>query len=79
LKINHSLDAIDWTRYQTLIERRQAENLTGDEHKELIAISDRIEEANTKRLMYLAELAKVRKTTLPLLMKELDLKPASHA
>ena len=79
LKINHSLDTIDWTRYRTLIERRQAELLTEAEHRELIALSDRIEEANVKRIEYLAELAQVRKTTLPSLMKELGLKPASYA
>ena len=38
-----------------------------------------IEEANAKRIGYVAELAAVRKTTLPVLLKELGLKPVAHA
>lgn len=79
MKINQSLAGINWGRYRTLIERRQAELLTADEQQELIALSDQIEEANVQRLEYLSQLAQVRKTTLPALINALGLKPASYA
>jgi hypothetical protein len=71
--INRSLSQVEWERYHELVAQRQAETLTPDEQVELIAISDRIEEANAERIEYVAELARLRNTTLPALMKELDL------
>ena len=47
-----------------LVARRKAETLTPGEQTELIALSDRLEEANAQRIGYLAELARVRHTTL---------------
>ena len=41
--INHSLDEIDWQNYQALIEKREDETLTLEEHKMLIAFSDQVE------------------------------------
>lgn len=78
-QINQSLSQIEWLRYRELIGKRQAETLTPEEQSELIARSDQIEEANVKRMEYVAELAQVRKTTIPLLMKELGLKPVAYA
>ena len=71
--INRSLSQVEWERYHKLVAQRQAETLTPDDQAELIAISDRIEEANAERIEYVAELARLRSTTLPALMKELDL------
>lgn len=71
--INRSLSQVEWERYHDLVAQRQAEALTPEEQVELIAISDRIEEANAERIEYVAELARLRNTTLPTLMKELDL------
>lgn len=78
-KINQSLSQISWVRYQELIARRQAETLTPTEQAELIALSDQIEEANVKRLEYVAELARLYKTTIPNIIKELGLKPIAYA
>lgn len=78
-KINQSLSQIEWLRYRELIAKRQAETLTPDEQAELIAVSDQLEEANVKRIEYVAELAQVRKTTIPAVMKELGLRPVAHA
>ncbi|MDQ3249104.1 MAG: hypothetical protein M3Q45_07825 [Chloroflexota bacterium] len=75
-KINRSLSQIQWMRYRTLIAKRHAETLTPEEQTELIALSDQIEEANSKRMGYVAELAQVRRTTIPVLMRELGLQPA---
>lgn len=76
--INHSMGPINWTRYRELIEKRQAETLTTEEHAALIALGDEIEAANVKRIELLIELAQLRNTTLPALMKALDIKPIDH-
>lgn len=78
-QINQSLSEIQWLRYRELLSKRQAETLTLDEQTELIAISDQIEEANVQRITYVAELAQLRQTTIPMIMKELGLKPAAYA
>ena len=70
-KINQSLSQIQWQRYRELITKRQAEQLTLAEQNELIIFSDKIEEENAKRIGYIAELADIQQTTLPLLMKKL--------
>ena len=77
-KINLGLSPTEWERYHTLVARRKAETLTPDEQTELIALSDRLEEANAQRIGYLAELARVRHTTLDAVMSELGLTPDSH-
>ncbi len=78
-KINQSFIHVDWARYQDLIAKRHTETLAPDEQVALIALSDQIEEANAKRIKYLAELADIRNMTLPVLMNELNLKPVSMA
>ena len=70
-KINQSLSQIQWQRYRELITKRQAEQLTLAEQNELIIFSDKIEGENAKRIGYIAELADIHQTTLPLLMKKL--------
>jgi hypothetical protein len=77
-KINLGLSPAEWEWYHTLVARRKAETLTPDEQTELIALSDRLEEANARRIGYLAELAQVRHTTLEAVMSELGLTPDSH-
>ena len=77
LKINQSLSQVEWTRYRELVSKREAEMLNQEEQQELIAMSDRLEEINVRRIEYLAELAKIRSTSLPVLMKELGLKPVA--
>ena len=78
-KINQSLSQIQWERYRELIARRKAGTLTLAEQHELISFSDQIEEANVKRIQYVAELAEIQHTTLPALMQRLGLKPVAYA
>ena len=78
-KINLGLSPTEWERYHALVARRKAEILTPDEQTELIALSDRLEEVNAQRIRYLAELARVRRTTLDAVMSELGLMPDSLA
>jgi hypothetical protein len=77
--INLGLSPTEWERYHELVVRRKAETLTPDEQTELIALSDRLEEANTQRIECLAALARVRNTTLDALIRDLGLTPTSHA
>ncbi len=74
-EINRGLTAAEWKRYQELIDRRRQETLTSDEHAELIATTDRLEEANVFRVQCLAELASRRQVTIDVLMGELGIKP----
>jgi len=78
-RINSSLAHVDWERYHALIARRRAETLTTEEQSELIAISDRIEVANVARIEHLAELARLRGTTVDALIDELGLQLRAHA
>lgn len=77
-QINASLSTIEWERYRSLLAKRDNEILTTGEQTELIALSDQIEEANVRRMEAVAELARVRKTTVPALMENLGLSSA-HA
>ena len=71
--INRGLSQSEWNRYYELVEKRQCEAISENEHAELIAISDRIEELNAQRMERLAELARLRGTTLPALMGQLGI------
>ena len=77
-KINSSLYTIEWERYRLLLSKRDAESLSAGEQAELIALSDQIEEANARRMKAVAELARLRKTTVPALVETLGLSSA-HA
>jgi hypothetical protein len=78
-KINLGVSPHEWERYHALVARRKAETLTPDEQAELIALSDRLEEVNVQRIGYLADLARVRYTSLEALIRELGLTPTSDA
>ncbi|NUQ61558.1 MAG: hypothetical protein HUU20_03665 [Pirellulales bacterium] len=68
-----------WHRYRALIQKRQAEMLAEAEQAELIAISDLLEELNARRLERLAELARMRNTSLTAVMEQLGIKAPPHA
>ncbi len=78
-KINEGLQPETWQDYNKLIEKRQAETLTPDEHETLIGISDRIEELNARRLEHLAEFARSRGTSLSAVMKQLGITAPPYA
>jgi hypothetical protein len=75
-RINTSLSAMEWERYRALLAKRDAENLSDNEQADLIALSDKLEEANVRRMEAVTELARVRKVTVPELMSTLGLSPA---
>lgn len=77
-EINRGLSAEEWERYRELIDKRQQDTLTKDEHAELIATTNQLEEANVFRVQCLGELARRRHTSLNDLMNELGIKPAIY-
>ena len=78
-RINSSLSAIEWERYRILLAKRDAEELNRREQAELVALSDEIEEANARRMKAVAELARLRKTTVPALTESLGLSSSTYA
>lgn len=66
-------------RYSTLIERRQAEMLTIDEHRELLDLTEQIEQIDAQRAEYLAALAHIRHIPVSQLMTDLGIDdPIQH-
>ena len=73
-KINQTvLDKTKRERYQSLIYRMEMETISDIEHTELLKLVEQEEKIRVKRLKYLIELAQLRNTTLPQLMKTLEL------
>jgi hypothetical protein len=72
-QINIGCLPTEWAEYHDLIAKRQAETLTQQEHQQLIATSDRLEQLNVQRIQALIELAKLRHQTLPELMNSLGI------
>lgn len=77
-QINLGLPEPTWQRYRQLREKLHDATLQPDEQKELIAITDQIEQANVQRLEALIELAQLRNTTLDQLMDELGVRPPAY-
>jgi hypothetical protein len=78
-RINAGLPADTWARYHDLVRRRTTGTLTEPEQGELIALSDRIEEANADRIARVVELARLRGVTPDALVRELGLPGGSRA
>ena len=78
-QINSSLATIEWERYRVLLAKRDAEELDAQEQAELISLSDKIEDANARRMNAVAKLARLRKTTVPALVESLGLASSVYA
>ncbi len=74
LKINQGLPPEVRTRYDELAAKREEETLTPEEHAELLQLSHEIEMLEAKRVAYLAELARLRHTSLTILMENLGIR-----
>ena len=79
LKINQGLPEKFKKRYDELIEKRRAETLSQKEYNELLRITREAEKFEAQRVECLAQLAKIRKTTLSDLMKSLGLQNPKYA
>ena len=76
-KINAGPAEETWERYKSLVRRRRDETLTSEQHRELIELSDQIEEDHARRIGNLARLAQLRGVSLESLMAELGIGPRS--
>jgi iron-sulfur cluster repair protein YtfE (RIC family) len=56
------------------MNKRDKSELTKNEYKELLRITDKVEQLEAKRIQYLSQLAKLRKTTLSNLMRDIGIK-----
>jgi len=79
LKINQGLPADIQARYDELASKRDAEALTSKEHAELLRLSNNIEMLEAKRVEALAELARLRQTSLTALMENLGIRAPDYA
>ncbi|HEY0603342.1 MAG TPA: 50S ribosomal protein L9 [Herpetosiphonaceae bacterium] len=77
-KINQGLPSELGQRYSALIEKRDAEDLTSDEHEELLDLTDQVEQLEAQRVEYLVELARLRNTTVTELIQELGIRPSVY-
>lgn len=73
MEINRGLSEATWLRYRELNQKRRDEEITAEELTELRSLNDIIEGEHVRRLQFVAELAKLRGTTLDVLMKEMGL------
>lgn len=77
LKINQGLPADLQQRYNDLITKRDASNLTPEEYTELLHLTDQVEQLEVERLEHLAILAGIRQRTVPQLMHDLGIEAPS--
>lgn len=79
LKINQGLPDDVARRYRELIAKRRVGALNPGEREEILRLTDRAESLEANRLAHLAELARVRRTSLAALMEELGIQPVPYA
>ncbi len=77
-RINRGVPAAWQRRYAELIARRQAEQLTAEEHHELLQLTDQIERLEAQRVEDLAALARLRGTTLARVMADIGVAPVAQ-
>jgi hypothetical protein len=71
-KINRTLPKRVRERYEELVGKRRAETLTEKEHAELLRLTAEVEKLQASRLEALAELARLRNTSLSRVKEELE-------
>ncbi|MFE1747038.1 STAS/SEC14 domain-containing protein [Coleofasciculus sp. H7-2] len=79
IKINQSIPSDIQKYYDELIAKRQAETLTPTEYSELLHLTEQIEKLQVQRIEYLAELARLRKISLTVLMEDLGIQIPAYA
>lgn len=72
-QIATGLATSEWQRYHELQEKRRAESLTLIEKRDLIALSNRIEALNVRRIAALSVLAQRRNSTIESVMRSLGI------
>jgi hypothetical protein len=77
LQINRVIPSELYEQYRSLRDKRDDENLTEQEHQELLRVSDKMELFSVQRLEALAKLADLRQVSLLQLMDNLGIQGAS--
>ncbi len=87
-RTSHSNDTKEWAiiyqiytlipqdkkaRYDELVPKLEAEQLSTDERKEFMELNEEMENFSVEHLKLLIELAKIRKTSLPTVILQLGL------
>lgn len=78
-RVNAGLPADLKSRLAVLQKKRDTGSLTDAEAEELLTLSDRVEQLHAERLEALADLAKLRGTTLTALMDQLGIRFPDNA
>jgi hypothetical protein len=78
-RINEALPAELMARLCELQEQRDTTTLSEPEEEELLTLSDRVEQLHAERLEALADLARLRGTTLTALMDQLGIRFPENA
>lgn len=78
LGINHVLKKDLQQRYQLLIKKRQNEELTNNEYKELLNLTELVEKHQAQRLVFLVELANLRGCSIEKLIDDLEIRPITN-
>ncbi len=78
-EINRGLPLAVQRRYDELNTKLHEEQLTSEEHQELLALIDPVELADAERLKHLIELAQLRGVSLDTLMDELGIHQVPYA
>ncbi len=78
LEINRGIPANLQNRYNALEQKRQAEMLTDEDYRELLELTDRIEEWQAKRAESLSLLAQRRGVSLGQLLCDLGIQPLPY-
>ena len=79
VKLNRGVAGEVQRRYDELSAKRASETLAPAEHAELLRLTEQIESLQAERVECLAELARIRKTTLSALIKSLGIPTPKHA
>lgn len=78
-QINEAVPAVIQSRFDDLVQQREAGSLTREEHQELLQLVDVVEQIDAHRMEALAELAQLRNVSLREVMKQLGIQTSSHA
>lgn len=78
-RINAGLPTAQQQRLAKLDQKRQDETLTDEEHQELLALNDLVEQQNVERMQCLGKLAQLRQIPLTTLMQDLGIRTPPYA
>jgi hypothetical protein len=79
LRINRALPEELQGRFEALVALRRIEQLTPEQHAELLRLTDTVEQFEADRAGAIAELARLRGMTITDIMRSLGIEPPAYA